>query len=202
MIDAARQAADHPAVPTCSRMRAIASALKAAMVQSPFSPAILCTKLEDQLRAVGRMHHLGVEHRGVIAALLVGGDGEGRVLAGRLDGKSPAAVSSRGRHGSSTPDICRRSARRPSNSAQGSLISTSARPNSQRGRLPPCRPAGCTASAGHSRWRGSARRCRTPPAARAGSPRGSRCPARRRRSRRGLSFLKAASADWNGCTSE
>jgi hypothetical protein len=35
-----------PASPTCSRMRSIASCLKAAMVQSPAQPQTTCTKLE------------------------------------------------------------------------------------------------------------------------------------------------------------
>ncbi len=45
----------------------------------------LVHEVGDQLRAVGRMHHLGVEHCRVDAALLVGRDGERRVLARRLD---------------------------------------------------------------------------------------------------------------------
>ena len=48
-------------LPTCARIFAISLERKCAMVQSPAKPAILCTKLAISLRAVRRVHHLGVE---------------------------------------------------------------------------------------------------------------------------------------------
>ena len=42
----------------------------------------------DELRAVGRMDHLGMEHRGVVAARFVGGDCIGRVLRNRMNAET------------------------------------------------------------------------------------------------------------------
>ena len=85
LIDAARQPADDAPLPTWARILAISAERKCAIVQSPGRPAILCTKLEISLAPSRRVHHLGVEHCRVDAALLVGRDGERRVLARRHD---------------------------------------------------------------------------------------------------------------------
>ena len=49
---------------------------------------MLCTKFDDQLGAVRRVHDLGVELHGVETARLVGDGGERRVLAGGDDVRS------------------------------------------------------------------------------------------------------------------
>ena len=68
--------------PTCARMRAICAARNPAMVQSPEQPAIVVGEVAQQLRAVRRVHHLGMELHAVEAAAVVGDGGEGRALAG------------------------------------------------------------------------------------------------------------------------
>ena len=60
-------------------MRAIASSLKARMVQSPVAPAMLADEIAQQRRAVRGVHHLGMELHAVEAARLVGDGGERRV---------------------------------------------------------------------------------------------------------------------------
>ena len=81
-------------LPTCARMRAIASPRNAAIVQSPPQPATRCVKLREQRRAVRRVHHLGMELHAVEAALVVGDGGEGRALADCRRRGSPAAARS------------------------------------------------------------------------------------------------------------
>ena len=48
----------------------------------------LVEEVGDELRAVGRVDHLGVEHRRVVAARFVGGDRVGRVLRHRIDAEA------------------------------------------------------------------------------------------------------------------
>ena len=50
------------ALPTCARMRAIASSRKAAIVQSPLQAGDLVEEIGEQLRAVRRVHHFGMKH--------------------------------------------------------------------------------------------------------------------------------------------
>ena len=76
------------ALPTWARIFATSLERKCAMVQSPGRPRDLVHEVGEQLGAVGRVHDLGVEHGRVDAARLVGGDGERRVLARRLDGEA------------------------------------------------------------------------------------------------------------------
>ena len=63
------------------------------MVQSDLRPAILCTKLDEQLGAVRRVHDLGMELHGVEAARFIRDDGERRVLARRDDGETLRATA-------------------------------------------------------------------------------------------------------------
>ena len=71
-------------VPTCAWIFATCSARSAAMRPVALHAGDLLHEVGQQLRAIGRVHHFGVEHGGVVAALLVDRDGEGRVL-GRAD---------------------------------------------------------------------------------------------------------------------
>ena len=51
-------------------------------------PADMAHEVGDQLGAVRRVHHLGVELRAIIAALVIGDQREGRALGGRDDTKA------------------------------------------------------------------------------------------------------------------
>ncbi len=51
------------------------------MVQSGLQPDDVVHEVGEQLAAIRRVHHLGVEHGGVAARALVHRDGERRVLA-------------------------------------------------------------------------------------------------------------------------
>ena len=84
-IDAARQAADHPRFADLS-----ADTRDLLVAESGHRPVALEAgdleeEVREELRAIGRMNHLGVEHRRVIAALLIRRDGVGRVLRHRID---------------------------------------------------------------------------------------------------------------------
>ena len=84
-IDAARQAADHPRL---ADLRANAGDLLVA--EGGHRPVALEAgdleqEIGEELRAVGRVNHLGMEHRRVVAALFIGRDRVGRVLRHRID---------------------------------------------------------------------------------------------------------------------
>ena len=79
-VDAARKAAEHPALPDLLLDRP--RGLRAEGRHGPvgLEPGDLVQEVRDELRAVRRMHDLEVELHAVEAALLVGDGGEGRVL--------------------------------------------------------------------------------------------------------------------------
>ena len=79
-IDAAGEAADHPALADLARIASRASARNAAIVQSLFRPATLWTKLPISRAPSGVCDDFGVEHQAVVAARLVGDQRERRVL--------------------------------------------------------------------------------------------------------------------------
>ena len=84
-VDAAREPADHAALPDLrADLRDLA---RAEMRHRPVAGKAgdLVHEVGDELRAVRRVDDLGVEHGRIDAARLVGGDGERRVLAHRLD---------------------------------------------------------------------------------------------------------------------
>ena len=129
-IDAAGQAADHPPV---AHLRADARDLRVAKAgHRPVAAADrhVVGEIAQQLRAVRRVHHLGVEHHAVEPARVVGEGGERRALAhadhaeaGRQAGHAVAVAH---------PHLLARArCHTPSNSAQGSITSTKARPNSR-----------------------------------------------------------------------
>jgi hypothetical protein len=72
-VDAARQAADHPPLPTCSRISAILASRNSAIVQSPASRR-RGGRNWRAAAAVGRVHDLGMEHQAVEAPRLVDRD--------------------------------------------------------------------------------------------------------------------------------
>ena len=87
-IDAARQAADHPRL---ADLRADAGDLLVA--EGGHRPVALEAgdleqEIGDELRAVGRVNHLRVEHGRVVAARLVGGDRVRRILRHRIDAEA------------------------------------------------------------------------------------------------------------------
>ena len=87
-IDAAGEAADDPALADLG-----ADLGDGALAERGHGPVALGAgdvqrEVAQQLGAVGRVHHLGVELHAVIAAALVGDGGEGRVLAGGDDGEA------------------------------------------------------------------------------------------------------------------
>ena len=91
-IDAAREAADHPA-----RADLGADALDGLLAEGLHGPVALAARdvvheVADELRAVRRVHHFRVELHAVELALLVGDDGEGRVLGRRRAPRSPPAA--------------------------------------------------------------------------------------------------------------
>ncbi len=65
-------------LPTCARIFSIASLAKRAHGPVAFQPCNLAHKILDQLRAVRRMHHLGMELHRVELALVVGDDRDRR----------------------------------------------------------------------------------------------------------------------------
>ena len=82
-IDAAGKAADHPALADLG-----ADLLDRLFAERAHGPVAgeagnLADEIADQLGAVGRVHHFGVEHQAVIFALLVLNDSERRVRAKR-----------------------------------------------------------------------------------------------------------------------
>ena len=90
-IDAAGQAADHLALADL-----VADLLDRLLAEGAHGPVAgeacdLADEIADQLGAVGRVHHFGVEHQPVIFALLVLDHGERRVGARRRRRQSPAA---------------------------------------------------------------------------------------------------------------
>ena len=145
-------------LPTSARMRAISVARKPAIVQSPLRPATLKRKLREERRAVRRVHHLRMEHRCVIAALLVRCDRIGRVLRHRID---PEALG-QARHA-----VAMAHPNRVAPTRSPHPVEQCARledldvgpPELRRVAGPrPCRRAARTRSAGRSRWRGWGRR--------------------------------------------
>ena len=70
-------------------MRAISSSRKAGHRPIAFEAGDLEKEIGEELGAVGRVNHLGVEHCRVVPALFVGCDGVRRVLRHRID---PEAV--------------------------------------------------------------------------------------------------------------
>ncbi len=87
-IDAAREAADHPRL---ADLRADAGDLLGAEGRHrPVAPEAgdLVQEVGDELGAVGRVDHLGVEHGGVVAALLVRRDRVRGVLRHGVDAKA------------------------------------------------------------------------------------------------------------------
>ena len=90
-IDAAGEAADHPAL---ADLRAdLLDRLLAEGAHGPVAGQAgdLADEIADQLGAVGRVHHLGMEHQPVIPALLVLDHGERRIRAECRRRQSPAA---------------------------------------------------------------------------------------------------------------
>ena len=87
-IDAAREAADDPRF---ADLRADAGDLLGAERRHrpvALEARDLMQEIGDELRAVGRVDHLGVEHRGVVAALFVRRDRVGRVLRHGVDAEA------------------------------------------------------------------------------------------------------------------
>ena len=87
-IDAAGEAADHPAL---ADLRAdLLDRLLAEGAHGPVAGQAgdLADEIADQLGAVRRVHHFGVEHQAVVFALLVLDHRERRVGAGAGDGKA------------------------------------------------------------------------------------------------------------------
>ena len=87
-IDAAGQPADHPAL---AYLRA--DLLDRFLAEGAHGPVAgqscdLADEIADQFGAVGRMHHLGVEHQPVISALLVLDHGERRIRRDAGDDKA------------------------------------------------------------------------------------------------------------------
>jgi hypothetical protein len=87
-IDAAGEAADHPAL---ADLRAdLGDLLLAEGAHGPVAAEAgdLAHEVADEFRAVGRVHHFGVEHQAVIFARLVLDDRERRVRRGAGDGEA------------------------------------------------------------------------------------------------------------------
>ncbi len=87
-IDAARQAADHAGL---ADLRADTGDLLFAEPRHrpvALEAGDLEQEIGDEFRAVGGVDHLGMKHRRVIAARLVGGDGVGRILRHRIDAET------------------------------------------------------------------------------------------------------------------
>ncbi len=87
-IDAARQAAQHAAI---ANLRAdLFDHLGAVGRHRPIALDAddLVDEIGEQPAAIGRVHHFGVEHCGVIFARLIGSDGKGGVLRGGDDFKT------------------------------------------------------------------------------------------------------------------
>ena len=129
-IDAAREAADHARL---ADLRADARDLLGA--EGGHRPVALeardlVQEIGDELRPVGRMDHLGVEHGRVVAARFRRPRPHRARSPTRRRRGSRQAGGLPGRRGSSTPDSGRPFSQTPSNRAQVSRISTSARPNS------------------------------------------------------------------------
>ena len=111
-VDAARQAADHPAL--ADLLADLLDRLVAEGAHGPVAAAAddLADEIAQQRRAVRRVHDLEMELRGVELARLVGDHRDRRIRRGRRPRGSPAAAWSPGRRGSSRPDISRPSSRR------------------------------------------------------------------------------------------
>ena len=178
-IDAARQAADHARL---ADLRADAGDLLVA--EGGHRPVALEAgdleqEIGEELRAVGRVDHLRMEHRRVVAARFVGGDRVGRVLRHRID---PETLGQAGHAVAVAHPHRIAAARSPHAVEQGARLRGSRHPPGRippRGRPRPCRRAARTRSAGRSRWRGSERRLRRFPPARAGFPLREPTPGRR-----------------------
>ena len=90
-IDAAGEAADHPPLPTWARI--FFDRLLAEGAHGPVAceAGDLADEIAEQLGAVGRVHHFGMEHQAVVFARLVLDDGERRVRRRADHLRSPAA---------------------------------------------------------------------------------------------------------------
>ncbi len=153
-INAARQAADHPRL---AHLRANAGDLLLAESRHrpvAFEAGDLEQEIGEELRAVGRVRHLGMEHRRVVAAPFVGRDRVGRILRRRVDveafGQAGHAVAMAHPHRIAAPLP-------PYAVEQGARTRGSRHPPGRippHGRFRPCRRAARTRSAGRSRWRG------------------------------------------------
>ena len=91
-IDAARQAADHPAL--ADLVADLGDLGRAELGHRPVAgeAADVADEIGDQLAAVGGVDHLGMELDAVEAALLVGGRREGRAVGRRRRRGSPAGM--------------------------------------------------------------------------------------------------------------
>ena len=83
-VDAARKAADHPALADLLADVGDLGVAEARHRPVAGAAADVPDEIGEQLAAVGRVHHLRVEHQAVALRVLVGGDGEGRAF-GRGD---------------------------------------------------------------------------------------------------------------------
>ena len=71
-IDAAGEAADHPALADLGADRLARLGAERRHRPVALQPRDLVDEIADQPRAVGRVHDFGVEHQAVVAALFVG----------------------------------------------------------------------------------------------------------------------------------
>ena len=90
-IDAAGQAADHPALADLGADRRARLGAEGGHRPVALQAGDVVDEVADQPRAVGRVDDLGVEHQAVVAARLVGDQREGRVVRGADAARSPAA---------------------------------------------------------------------------------------------------------------
>ncbi len=195
--------ADHPAG---ADLRADAlDGLVAERLHGPVAAAAgdVAHEVADELRALRRVHDLGVELDRVELALLVRHDRERRIGRDRQRLEALAAAGSPGRHGSSRPDICGRPARRPGRSGSRSALPLRRGRIPNGGRLRPRRRAATPSSAGRSRCRRPARPPRRVPAVRGAMSRSvTNSGPPERITPLGFISRKASSAFWNGTTSE
>ena len=87
-VDAARQAADHLVLADLGADLGDGALLEGGHRPVALEARDLEREVAQQLGAVGRVHHLGMELHGVVLARLVGDGGEGRVLAGGDDAEA------------------------------------------------------------------------------------------------------------------
>ncbi len=87
-VDAARQAADHAAVADLGADLGDGAVLEGGHRPVALEARDVEREVAQELGAVGRVHHLGMELHGVELARLVGDGGEGRVLRGGDDAEA------------------------------------------------------------------------------------------------------------------